>query len=132
MEREFKDALAIDPKLDYGGPDRSLGLLYRDAPGWPTSIGSKHKGREHLIRATQIAPDYPDNWLSLLEAYGRRDEKNKARELMPMVSEKLKLAQQKLIGPEWEWSWQDWERRWGKLKEKLDYYEPQAAQAGKG
>jgi tetratricopeptide (TPR) repeat protein len=125
MEKELKDAIAVDPKLDYGGPDRSLGLLYKDAPGWPMSIGSNRKAREHLLAATLLAPDYPDNWLSLLDAYLEWNDKSKARELLLKVSEKLKAARQKLTGPEWEWSWQDWQRRWEKIKEKLDYKEPQ-------
>src|SRR5258707_888276 len=41
MESEFKAAIALDPKIDYAGPHRSLGMLYRDAPGWPTSLGSR-------------------------------------------------------------------------------------------
>lgn len=128
MEVEFKNAITLDPKLDYGGPDRSLGLLYKDAPGWPTSIGSKHKAREHLTLATQLGPVYPENWLNLLEAYLQWKEKEKALALLPAVAERLKVAQQKFTGPEWEWSWQDWERRWEKIKAKLGYKEPQSIQ----
>ncbi len=46
MEREFKTAAELDAQFDFAGPERSLGLLYRDAPGWPVSIGSKRKARE--------------------------------------------------------------------------------------
>ena len=129
METELKTAIALDPKLDYGGPDRSLGLLYRDAPGWPTSIGSKRKAREHLTLATQIAPDYPENWLNLVAACLHWQEKDKARELLPVVSQKLQIARQKFTGPEWEWNWLDWERRWEKIKAKLDYKEPLSVHA---
>ncbi|MDB6022094.1 MAG: hypothetical protein JWQ04_1951, partial [Pedosphaera sp.] len=41
MEAEFRIALGLDPKLDYAGSDRGLGLLYLETPGWPVSIGSK-------------------------------------------------------------------------------------------
>ena len=51
IEREFKAAADLDEHFDYAGPARCLGLLYRDAPGWPISIGSKHKAREWLERA---------------------------------------------------------------------------------
>jgi hypothetical protein len=37
MEEEFLRARELDPRVDFAGPDRSLGLLYRDAPGiWRT------------------------------------------------------------------------------------------------
>ena len=31
---EFKTAADLDNNFDYAGPERSLGLLYRDAPAW--------------------------------------------------------------------------------------------------
>ena len=37
MEHEFKTAADLDKNFDYAGPERSLGLLYRDAPGWPSA-----------------------------------------------------------------------------------------------
>src|SRR3954467_5227640 len=64
MEQEFKTALSLNPSYDYGGPDRGLGMLYRDAPGWPASIGNKSKARMHLLRALKISPDYPENLLN--------------------------------------------------------------------
>src|SRR5206468_1564673 len=48
MESEFKAAIELDEKFDYAGAHRSLGLLYKEAPGWPTSIGSRGKARSHL------------------------------------------------------------------------------------
>ena len=51
MEREFKAAADFDKSFDYAGPERNLGLLYRDAPGWPFSIGSRRKARDFLERA---------------------------------------------------------------------------------
>ncbi|HTD65817.1 MAG TPA: hypothetical protein VK846_04710, partial [Candidatus Limnocylindria bacterium] len=57
MEDEFLRARSLDEHVDYAGPDRSLGMLYRDAPGWPTSIGSKKKAREALERAVRLHPE---------------------------------------------------------------------------
>ena len=68
MEREFKTADDLDEHFDYAGPARCLGLLYCDAPGWPVSIGSRHKAREWLERAVKLAPDYPENHLNLVES----------------------------------------------------------------
>ena len=39
MEAAFLRAIAIDPRFEFAAPHRSLGRLYKDAPGWPTSIG---------------------------------------------------------------------------------------------
>ena len=55
METEFKQAIELDEKFDFGGPHRSVGLLYKDAPGWPTSIGSRNKARLHLRRANDLS-----------------------------------------------------------------------------
>ena len=55
MEREFTRARDLDEQLDYAGPDRNLGLLYRDAPVIG-SIGSRTRAREHLRRAVEVAP----------------------------------------------------------------------------
>lgn len=68
MEATFKTAKALDATFDYAGPDRCLGLLYRDAPGWPTSIGNRSKAREHLKAAAELRPNHPENRLNLLES----------------------------------------------------------------
>src|SRR5439155_8654955 len=67
MEREFSAARDRDESFDYAGPDRSLGLLYRDAPTL-VSIGSRSRATKHLERAVELAPDYPENRLNLIEA----------------------------------------------------------------
>src|ERR1700733_2632328 len=68
MEREFKTAAGLDKHFDYAGPERNLGLLYRDAPSIG-SIGSKRKARIFLEQAAKRAPDYPENHLNLVESY---------------------------------------------------------------
>jgi hypothetical protein len=50
MEKEWLATLALDAHCDYAGADRNLGLLYRDAPGFPLSIGSRLKAEQHLQR----------------------------------------------------------------------------------
>ena len=68
VEREFKAAAELDVRFDHAGPARNLGELYFQAPGWPLSVGSKHKAREWLERAVALAPEYPENQLNLAEA----------------------------------------------------------------
>jgi hypothetical protein len=68
MEREFSLARKLDEHFADAGPDHNLGLLYRDAPALG-SIGSRAKARQHLQRAVELAPQYPEKRLNLIEAY---------------------------------------------------------------
>lgn len=118
MEREFKTARELDGKWDYAGPDRNLGLLYLEAPGWPASIGSKGNARKHLMRAVELAPDYPENRLCLLEAFLKwEDRRNLPRELKA-TGDVLSRARNEFSGETWEQSWEDWDKRWKKIQEK--------------
>ena len=120
MEREFKTVRDLDAKFDCAGPDRNLGLLYFEAPGWPASIGSKARARQHLQRAVQLAPDYPENHLCLLEAYLKwGDKKNLVRELK-ITGELLPQARKEFIGEAWAQSWADWDKRWKRIREKAE------------
>ena len=118
MEMRFKAAIALDPKFDYAGAHRSLGLLYLDAPGWPTSIGNRSNARLHLSKAVEISPEYPDNWLCLLEAYLKWGEKSAIQSQLASTEEALLRARKTFVGDLWESSWQDWDRRWEKIKTK--------------
>jgi hypothetical protein len=118
MEQCFKKAGDLDPQFDHGGPDRCLGLLYRDAPGWPISLGSRSKARQHLERARQLAGDYPENQLNLLQSWLKWGEKAKVQAELASVEAVLKAARQKFTGEEWRLSWRDWDRTWRGIKAK--------------
>ena len=118
MEREAKTALDLDPSFDYAGPDRFLGMLYHEAPGWPASIGSKSKARAHLLKAVERSPDYPENRLYLLEAYWQWGEKNKVQAELNATGKIMEKAHKKFVGVEWADSWRDWEKRWETIKRK--------------
>ena len=117
MEGCFKKARQLDEKFDYAGPDRFLGQLYFQAPGWPASIGSQSKARKHLEHAVELAPDYPENRLNLAEASLKwRDKKLAPRELEALV--KLwPAAKTNFIGADWAAFWADWQPRYDKLHE---------------
>ena len=119
VEREFHKARELDERFCHAGPDRSLGLLYHQAPGWPLSIGSRSKARKHLERAAELAPDFPENRLLLAEAYLKwHDKKPLARELEAM--EKLwPAARTNLAGADWAADWNDWQPRFDKLHETV-------------
>lgn len=116
MEGEFLAAIELDPKLDHAGPHRSLGLLYRDAPGWPASIGSRAKSRFHLEKAVELAPDFPANRLVLLESLVKWGEDSKVRVQIEPTEACLQKAREELTGDRWALDWIGWEALWEKIK----------------
>jgi tetratricopeptide (TPR) repeat protein len=118
METEFKAAIELDPKFDHAGAHRSLGMLYKEAPGWPTSIGNRNKAKFHLRKAVELSPDYPENRLTLLEACLDWGDRHAVVEELPALAATFESARKKLTGDEWTSSWRDWENRLDKLKFK--------------
>jgi hypothetical protein len=118
METEFGIALKANAALDHAGSDRNLGLLYRDAPGWPTSIGSRAKARQHLQQAFILAPSYPDNALNLIESDLDWSDVDAARRDLKTLDEHWPKAQKEFAGEEWEASWVDWTKRRDEARKK--------------
>jgi tetratricopeptide (TPR) repeat protein len=119
MEREFLAARALDKQFDYAGPDRNLGLLYRDAPVI-ASIGSRAKARQHLEQAVEIAPEFPENQLNLLEVYVKWDYHNEAERQFGELEKMWPAAQKNFTGVGWVMSWSDWNKRLDAIKKKLE------------
>ena len=119
MEREFKTVAGLDEHFDYAGPERNLGLLYRDAPGWPASIGNKRNARLFLGQATKLAPDYPENHLNLIESYLQWDEPDHARRELNALDALWSKARTNFAGEKWEQSWDDWSTRRDAAREKI-------------
>ncbi|MGA3265647.1 MAG: hypothetical protein ABSE16_02365 [Verrucomicrobiota bacterium] len=111
IEGEFKTAAALDAAFDYGGPARGLGLLYRNAPDRPISVGSRRKARDWLERAVQLAPEDPENRLNLLEAHLGWRERAQARQDLKVLDALWPKAQTNFTGVDWEPSWADWTAR---------------------
>jgi len=116
IEHEFKTAAELDEKFDFAGPPRCLGLLYRDAPIWPLSIGSKHKAREWLDRAAALAPDFPENPLNLAESHVRWHQPVEAEKALIKLEALWPAARTNLTGEIWEPSWEDWAARRAAVK----------------
>jgi tetratricopeptide (TPR) repeat protein len=117
MERVFSKVLVLDKTYDFAGADRNLGLLYLEVPSF--SIGDKKKARKHLQDAVQLAADYPENHLLLLDAYLRWGEKNWALAEVEALNKLWPKAKEKFSGEAWEASWADWEQRFQKMKSRL-------------
>ena len=81
IEEAFKRAAANDPKLEQGGPDRALALLYLRAPGWPTGPGDPDLGLEHASKAVALDPEYPPNQLALAEALKATGDADRGHEV---------------------------------------------------
>jgi len=120
MEKHFKEVLDLDPDFDHAGPDRCLGLLYRDAPGWPLSLGSKSKARTHLRRAVQRCPDSVENRLNLIETLVAWGDETEAARHSTDTAALLPTARTRCAGEEWAASWADWDRRWEAICQKLE------------
>ena len=123
LVRQLEEALltssSLDPNFDFAGAHRSLGVLYRDAPGWPTSVGSRQKARRYLQRAVELAPDFPANRITLLESWLQWGEKKSVLQQIDPVEAVLKAARTNLTGAAWAPSWVEWDQRWQAVKVRI-------------
>jgi hypothetical protein len=120
IEGEFKTAADLDKSFDYAGPERCLGLLYRDAPGWPFSIGSKRKARDFFDQAAKLAPDDPENHLNLAESFLQWHESDNAKSELKTLDALWPSARTNFTGEVWERSWDDWAARRDTVRKKLE------------
>ncbi len=112
-------ARKLDESIDHGGPDRTLGLLYLEAPGWPASIGSRAKARAHFLRAIALAPEYPSNHLCLAEALLRWREAAAAAARLASLDALWPNAQARWAEARWAADWTEWTRRREALRTAL-------------
>jgi tetratricopeptide (TPR) repeat protein len=119
MERYFLAARKLDEHFDYAGPSRNLGLLYRDAPAI-VSIGSRARARQYLEEAVELAPEFPENQLNLIESYFKWDYEKEAQRQFGDLEKTWAAAKQKLTGAPWQMSWTDWNKRLEALQKKID------------
>lgn len=119
MEREFKTAAALDEHFDFAGPERNLGLLYRDAPK-TLSIGNNRKARTFLEQAVKLAPDYPENQLNLAESDLQWHENDDAKKELDALDALWPKARTNFTGEKWEQSWSDWSTRRDAARKKLE------------
>ncbi len=123
MEQSLKRVIMLDPKFDHAGGHRTIGILYLEAPGWPTSIGNRNKARFHLSEALALAPEFPDNHLSMMEALAKWHEWKPLRERMAAYEAGLPAAKAKFTGADWDYEWFDWNRRFKSIQTKARSHE---------
>ena len=87
MRKAMTVVLQENERFYFGGPHRSLGRLYHQAPGWPISIGKKGKAMDHLERAVQIGPSFFHNRIFFAELLIDVGKKKQAREHLDFIIE---------------------------------------------
>jgi hypothetical protein len=120
MEPEFQKAGKLDSLLDHAGPERNLGLLYRDAPGWPVSVGNPSKSESLLKQSVKLVPDFPENYLHLIESYLKWNEPYDAKNELRALDAIWPTARINLIGDKWAQSWDNWSTRRDAARKQLD------------
>ncbi|HWQ92493.1 MAG TPA: hypothetical protein VN673_12545 [Clostridia bacterium] len=119
MEREFLRVRELDPRFEHAGADRTLGLLYRDTPALG-SIGSRSKARHHLQNAVELAPNFPENRLNLIESYLKWGDRNGARRELKALDTLLPEARKSFTGPAWADNWADWNDRHAQVRHRVE------------
>lgn len=107
IKAAMNKVLALDPAYDEGGPDRVLGRVYYELPGF--AGGSKKKSLEHLLRSKELGPRVGLTRVYLADTYLALDEVEKAREelefvltmepdpgLIPETAEEKEMARERL------------------------------------
>ena len=126
MEAAFARARELDERLDYAGADRHLGVLYRDAPSI-VSVGSRSRALARLKRAVELAPEYPENRLNLIEAHTKWGERAEAARQLQALQASWPTARTNFVGAAWAASWVDWDQRYQQLRRKLEHSRPPLA-----
>jgi hypothetical protein len=116
MEQALLSARRLDDEFDYCGPDRTVGLLYLEAPGWPLGVGNRGKARAHLLAAVKGCPAFPENRLCLAEAYAKWGEAQNLERELKALDELMPQARTRFAPEIWDANWRDWDARLEKLK----------------
>ena len=119
LEDEMKQAEALSPDIDDGGPLRILGTLYLKAPAWPNGIGDRDKALELLKKAVIQHPGHPLNHLFYAQALW--DEGDEAT--LTQVKAEFALGEKLLAEGNWGYSKEPW-------KKEFDAFQQEFGEAG--
>lgn len=87
IRKHAAKAAKLNPKINHGGPDRSLGELYMQAPSPPVSIGDHQKAIAHFRKAVKAAPKFPENRYELAKALLKQQETKLACKQLKAIHE---------------------------------------------
>ena len=102
MEPALKRAIELDERYDFAGPLRTLGILHLRTPAPPASIGSPRKGLRLLQRATELFPEYPENFLYLAEALRDNGRADEARAALQKVLDAAPWSDRQFESTQWK------------------------------
>lgn len=119
METLFLHARALDEKYDFAGPDRCLGMLYFQAPSWPTSVGSRAKAHDHLRRAIELRPNYPNNLIAYADILNRSRDRALLAETLKSLDDLWPKARKEITRDVSDYNWATWEESRSTLKARL-------------
>ena len=111
IKAEMNAVLAVDPAFDAGGPDRVLGRVFHELPGF--AGGSKEKALEHLLKSKEFGPQVgltriylADTYLALGQVLNAREElefvlaMEPDPKLIPETAEEKEMARARLAKKE--------------------------------
>jgi len=109
--------ISLDPKYEHAGAYRMLGQLYTQLPQTGGNVESVTRdlslAESYLKKAVELAPDYPENYLSLAENYLSQEKFGDAIEA---------LADAKSLVQQWKHdaSYEDWKVSFRGLEKQID------------
>ncbi len=115
LENEMKQAVALNPDIDYGGPLRLLGALYLKAPAWPNGIGDLDKSLELLEKAVKEHPGHPLNHLFYAQALWNAGEEASLRQ----VKTEFALGEKLLAEGLWGYNKAPWKQEFDEFRKEL-------------
>ena len=114
LEDEMKQAVALSPGIDGGGPLRLLGALYLKAPAWPNGIGDRDKALELLEKAVKEYPGHPLNHLFYAQALW--DDGDGATQ--DKVKTEFSLGEKLLAEGNWGYSKEPWKKEFDEFQQE--------------
>ncbi|MDD5307303.1 MAG: hypothetical protein PHU25_08275 [Deltaproteobacteria bacterium] len=100
VEKLGLKAAALDPKFEDAGAYRLLGMLYSQAPPWPTSVGDMDLAVEYAQKAVDTS-DYPLNKLFLAQVLIEAGNPHEARTALRDVLAAPKVGRWARVGERW-------------------------------
>jgi tetratricopeptide (TPR) repeat protein len=116
LESEMKQALALTPGIDDGGPLRLLGALYLKAPAWPNGIGDIDKALELLEKAVKEHPGHPLNHLFYAQALWEEGDED----ALNQVKSEFALGERLLVEGNWGYNKEPWKKEFDKFRQEFE------------
>ena len=114
LESEMKQALALSPDIDDGGPMRLLGALYLKAPAWPNGIGDLDKALELLEKAVKEHPGHPLNHLFYAQALWEEGDEAS----LSQSKAEFALGQKLLSEGNWGYNKEPWKKEFDEFRQE--------------